>query len=206
MENEVWKDIYYTDLITGEVVDYRGKYQVSNFGRIKSLKRSVKCGNGYRTIKEKILKKQLNTNGYEIVCLGRDKKMYRIHRLVAYMFIPNDDIKKNQINHKDENKTNNHIENLEWCNNEYNSNYGNHNRRVSESISKPVLGFKFEQNEDFFFLDCVWAIGGTELENKTNRQLTSKGISKCTTGRMKSYKGYQFCNFDLINYLNESEE
>lgn len=206
MENEIWKDIYYTDLKTGEVVDFRGKYQVSNFGRVKSLKRNVKCGNRNRTVKEKILKKSLNKYGYEKVSFLGNKYTYMVHRLVAYMFIPNDDIKKNQINHKDENKTNNHVSNLEWCDCKYNINYGNRNIRVSESISNPVLGFKFEHNEDYFFLDCMWGRGGTELENKSNRQFQHQGIAHCTTGRTKSYKGYQFCNFDLINYLNESED
>ena len=205
MENEIWKDIYYTDLKTGETVDFRGKYQISNFGRVKSLERSVKNGNGNRRVNERILKKQLDKNGYEVIWLG-EMRLFKVHRLVAYMFLQIDDNKKNQINHKDENKSNNHVDNLEWCDSKYNNNYGNHNIHVSKSVSKPVLGFKFEHNEDYFFLDCVWSSGGTKLENKTNRQFKHQGINYCTTGKRKTYKGYKFCNFDLVNYLNESEE
>ena len=78
--DEIWKDIYYVDIITDEIIDYRGKYQVSNFGRVKSL-------NYNRSGKEKELNYTKDKDGYLIVSLNRRK--FKVHRLVAYVFIAN---------------------------------------------------------------------------------------------------------------------
>ena len=115
---EEWKDIK----------GYEGLYQISNKGRVKSL------GNN-KTRKEKILKENKNTDGYSEVTLcknGKCKK-YRVHRLVAEAFIPTSD-KSLCVNHKDENKSNNCVENLEWCDRLYNNNYGTRNERLSRKI------------------------------------------------------------------------
>lgn len=95
---EIWKDI----------IGYEGRYQVSNFGRIKSL------GNN-KTRKEKFLKLTTDKDGYlsiNLSCKGKIKK-YQVHRIECQMFIPN--IRnKPEVNHKDGVKSNNYIENLEW--------------------------------------------------------------------------------------------
>lgn len=81
-----------------------------------------------------IMRPMVATNGYLIACLWKDKKQRKItiHRLVAETFIPNP---KNlpEINHIDEDKTNNRVENLEWCSRKYNMNYGNIKAKMSES-------------------------------------------------------------------------
>lgn len=99
MEN--WKDIK----------GFENKYQVSNFGRVKSLSRTIIGGWKTRTLSERILKVS-NRNGYLSVFLGREYRN-NIHRLVAETFILNPE-NKTQINHKDGNKHNNHVNNLEW--------------------------------------------------------------------------------------------
>ena len=103
---EIWKDIK----------DYEGLYQISNFGRVKSLKRKVKNKNGYRIVEEKILKNLINDMGYYTVNLRKDNQnnIKLIHRLIAENYISN---KNNYpiINHIDGNKLNNNIDNLEWC-------------------------------------------------------------------------------------------
>ncbi|MBL1621260.1 endonuclease, partial [Klebsiella pneumoniae] len=87
-------------------------------------------------------------NGYLYVSLGR-KKIISIHRLVAEVFIPNPN-NLPQINHKDEDKTNNRVENIEWCNCKYNINDGTHNKRVSDTQindqnkSKKVIQFTLD--------------------------------------------------------------
>ena len=135
---EIWKDIK----------DYEGLYQVSNLGRVKHLEftRLNPLTNGVSTIKEKILKQNLTPFGYLSVALYKNgkKKWYFVHRLVAKAFISNpDDLPI--INHKDENKVNNSVENLEWCDYLYNSNYGTRNNRLSKTKTnntyntKPVL-------------------------------------------------------------------
>ena len=119
---EVWKDIENND-----------HYQVSNFGRIKNKKTK----NIRRLSKDK--------DGYMVVTI--DRKVYKVHRLVAKAFIKNDDINKCYINHKDECKTNNKVDNLEWCTEKYNANYGTRNERLSELQScKKVIQYDNEGN------------------------------------------------------------
>lgn len=122
---EVWKNIF----------DFIG-YQVSNFGRIRSLKTY------------KILKQHSRGNGYMSVNLSHHGKRFNfsIHRLVAEAFIPNPD-NLPEVNHKDENKFNNNVTNLEWCDRKYNINYGTAIQRMLESKKnksrKTVLIFNF---------------------------------------------------------------
>lgn len=134
---EIWKDIYFVD--KGIVYDYRGLYQVSTTGEVKSL-------NYRNTKKEKILKKS-KRNKYFCVALIKDrqKKLFSIHRLVAFMFIPNPKDKP-CINHKNENTLYNYVENLEWCTYEYNNNYGTHKEKVGKSHWKKVNQYDKQGN------------------------------------------------------------
>lgn len=116
-DDEEWRD----------VVGYEGLYQVSNKGRVRSL--------NYRQKNEThIIRLCLNNKGYLMAGLTKDGhlKTIVVHRLVAKAFIPNPN-KLPQINHKDEVKTNNTVDNLEWCTNKYNHDYGTHNERVGLS-------------------------------------------------------------------------
>lgn len=105
MKNEIWKD----------VVGYEGLYQVSSLGRVKSYARLVKCKSGYRKQPSKILTNCFDGSYYHVT-LFRDskRKMVLVHQIVAIAFIPNPQNKKT-INHKDGNKLNNKVENLEWA-------------------------------------------------------------------------------------------
>lgn len=111
-----------------DIEGFEGVYQISNLGTVKNIKRN------------KIKKNEIDIDGYVRVGLSKNGKQnhYKIHRLVAQAFLPNP---KNlpQVNHKDENKTNNNVTNLEWCTNEYNHNYGTINQRIAEKLSKPVM-------------------------------------------------------------------
>lgn len=103
---EIWKDIK----------GFEGLYQVSNLGRVKSLKKTVPHANYTRTFQSRIMKQYTEKNGYARVGLFKYGKGYRklVHRLVAQAFIPNPKLKPD-VNHKDGIKTNNCIDNLEWC-------------------------------------------------------------------------------------------
>lgn len=113
---EEWRDI----------AGYEGKYQVSSLGRMKAL-------NYQRTGMEVVLKTFKNDKGYMQITLAKDgkKKSWLIHRLVAKAFLPNPDSLP-QVNHKNEVKTVNSVDNLEWCSAQYNTNYGTSKERRSK--------------------------------------------------------------------------
>lgn len=119
---EIWKDIE----------EYEGLYQISNLGRVRSLGRS--------TTKGKIRKLQISSDGYLSVTLSKNGvvKRYAVHRLVAEAFIPNPH-NFSQINHRSEVKTENSVENLEWCDATYNNNYGKHRSNISKARRKWVI-------------------------------------------------------------------
>ena len=129
---EIWKDIDGTS----------GRYQISNLGNVRAFTR---FRNG------ELLKPARYSNGYLFVHFAKDtdkkgeRHSYLIHRLVAQAFLPNPDGLP-QVNHKDEDKTNNIVDNLEWCTALYNNNYGTRNERISKNQNndrknKPILQF-----------------------------------------------------------------
>lgn len=109
---EIWRDIK----------GYENEYQISTIGRLKSIKSNL------------IMKPMVATNGYLIACLWQNNKQHKItiHRLVADAFLPNPHGLP-EINHIDEDKMNNNVENLEWCSHKYNMNYGEIKKKISES-------------------------------------------------------------------------
>lgn len=113
---------------------YEGLYEVSSYGRVRSLERYDRFN---RKIVSKLLKPSYNTSGYYVVrlCNNGFMKSKLIHRLVAEAFIPNPD-NLPMINHRDEDKTNNVADNLEWCDLKYNNNYGTlQQRRIQTNIN-----------------------------------------------------------------------
>lgn len=111
---EIWKDIQ----------GYEGLYQISNFGRVKSLPKFRNNGTGGFISKEKILKTEENNRGYVRVQIKNNGKAKRffVHRLVAFSFIPNPE-NKPCVNHLDCNPLNNRADNLEWCTFQENTDY-----------------------------------------------------------------------------------
>lgn len=143
MNKEVWKDIK----------GYEKLYQVSNLGRVKSLPKFHRTNKFYSSIgymsKEKILKPLKQSCNYLQVDLcdinGKRRKKY-IHKLVAEAFIPNPN-NYEYVNHKDEKKTNNKIDNLEWCSFDYNINYGTRNTRIKISHLKKKIDQLQQENK-----------------------------------------------------------
>ena len=163
-----------------EIAGYKGLYEVSDQGRVKSLKYG----------KERILKPGKNTCGYLLVCICKDgqKKMSFVHRLVAEAFIQNPN-NLETINHKDEVKTNNTVSNLEWMSMKDNINYGTHNKRGSEAkINHPSLS-KQVQMLDKSTGELLASFPSTrEAERVTGT--AQQNISSCCNGKKKSAGGY----------------
>lgn len=134
---EIWKDIE----------GYERYYQVSNLGRVKSLARIVKRKFNNYTVRERILKARPDKDGYKylVLCISCKAKTFQVHRLVANAFIPNPD-NLPCINHKDENPSNNCVENLEWCTYSYNNTYNDlaHRRMKKVDYAKRTANTNWE--------------------------------------------------------------
>lgn len=166
---EIWKD----------VKGYEGKYQISNFGNVKSL-------NYNNMKKEKLLSfwksKYLYVNLYK----NNKGKSFQVHRLVAEAFIPNPD-NLPEVNHKDEDKLNNNVSNLEWCTTKYNCNYGTRNSRLYNKTSfrkghKPKSCKEVEKYSlDGVLLDTYPSI--QEAGRKNN--FSASSIYRCCEGKIK---------------------
>lgn len=168
--------------ICKDIKEYENMYQISNIGRVKSLENN-------KTKKEKILKPSVNKIGYLNVKLYKNRKFksFIVHRLVAEAFIlsPNN---LPQVNHKNEIKTDNRVENLEWCDAKYNNNYGTRLERVAEKTtngkcSKPVL--QIDQLTDAIIAEFPSI-------NEVERQLGISHISECCLGKRNTAGGFKW--------------
>ncbi len=160
---EMWKNIE----------NYEGLYQVSNYGRVKNLKRNT------------ILKSGINKNGYCYVILSKNNKSkwHSVHRLVAKAFIDNINNYK-CVNHKDENKQNNNANNLEWCTHKYNNNYGTRIKKVAKATSKKVIQYDNQNN----FIKIWDSIIMASINTNTNRH----SIVSCCKRKLKTANGYKW--------------
>jgi hypothetical protein len=165
---ETWKPVTCTDIVM---------YEVSSKGNVRNLKTG------------RILKPFYNTKGYARVDLTRassdktKKALKLVHRLVAQAFIPNNDQSKTLINHKDENKRNNSVANLEWCTYKYNANYGTRIERVAKSNSKPILQFDLETG-------LIIATYPSLTEAGLSTGIYKSNISRAARGMYKTAGGY----------------
>lgn len=165
---EIWKPIE----------GYEGYYEISTLGNVCSLARVVNCNGHPRKTDRFILCPMVDRFGYLKVQLHKngDVKTIKIHRLVAKAFIPNENGYR-CINHKDENKRNNCVDNLEWCTHKYNTNYGTGIRRGVEKRVKPICQYDKHGN----LIAHYNSIG--EASKKTG--ICSSGIGQCCSGNKK---------------------
>jgi hypothetical protein len=171
--NEIWKPIK----------GYEGLYEVSNLGNVKSLNYS-------HTGKPKLLKLCKLKNGYLMVQLSKNSVTEKrlVHRLVAQAFLPNPD-NLPEVNHKSEIKSQNNVENLEWCSSSYNHSYGTGTKRMvakrnnnnCNNAEKPVKQITLNGT-----LVTIWP-----NINEAGRNGFNIGcISMCCNGKRNSHKGY----------------
>lgn len=173
--NEIWKDIK----------GYEGLYQVSNLGRIKSL-------SNRSNHKNPILMKQACVLGYMVVSLTKDSvpKMFKVHRLVASAFIENKE-NKADVNHKDGNKKNNNVNNLEWCTAQENVIHafktGLSKAQKGKENSRSIIISQIDKNTG---KEVNVFYGTREAERKTG--IKHSNISRCCKGKYKSAGGFKW--------------
>jgi hypothetical protein len=173
---EIWKDIK----------GFEGIYEVSNLGNVRSLDRLVwnKANKVFQKTKGKLLKPDSQNKNYKQVNLSNleKSKKFLVHRLVALTFIPNPE-NKPQVNHLNEQKLDNRLENLEWATVSENVNYGNRNYLSSLKSSKAVI--MKDKN-------------GNELKRyRSATEAEKDGFSRfcicfCCKGKIKSHKDYKW--------------
>ena len=151
-----------------KIKDYED-YAVTENGEVYSYKRN------------RYLKVRFDAQGYADVCLTKEgkSKWFRVHRLVAAAYVPNPN-NYPLVNHKDENPSNNHFSNLEWCTKSYNINYGTANDRRRKASSKPV--FCIELNQVF----------DSAKQAEQLNYAHSTAICGCCQGKQKTAGGYHW--------------
>lgn len=209
LPNEEWRD----------VVGYEGYYMVSNMGRIATLSHTVDFISIYdgvevkKTFKAKQCLRKLHQgkHGY-MECTLRDSKrtrLMKVHRIVAEAFIPNPQSLPS-VNHKDEDKTNNKVENLEWCTCLYNANYGTRNKRLKTSLSNAHKNGLYENTYKVGRKPIVGIslLDGTTIKFERSADLHEQGferhlVSKCCRNLRKDYKGYKWMFLSDYEALNQ---
>lgn len=168
------------------VQGYDGDYYVSRAGEVISTNYSRRGRIAYMSLSER--------NGYKQLLLSKNgiSKMNKVHRLVASAFHPNPN-KLPVINHKNEIKTDNRADNLEWCTYRYNSNYGTAIERRMEALMEyrtPVIQKDLKGN----IIAIHWSIAYV-----ADDEISKQGITNCCRGRMKYYKGFtwEYCNIEV---------
>lgn len=195
MKNEIWKDI----------VGYEGWYQVSNMGRVRSVDRTVyfKSGKGSRFYKGQILKLKYH-NGYQMVNLLKNKELFVacVHRLVLETFVPQVE-GKTWCNHKNGIKSDNRVENLEWCtpseNKVHADEMGLHTNNVSgmlayaDTLKKKVVAI--QNNKICFVADCSRDMAMLLLERGIVADVKIETLGRAirkSAAEGNRYKGFYF--------------
>lgn len=198
-EKEEWKDV---GIVKG--IDFTGLCQVSTFGNVKFLDRWVEYKNGHKRFYKEELKKPRLKNGYQFVRLSKDEKHTEIsvHRLVLQTFKPNPNPELyTQINHIDENKENNRLDNLEWCTAEENNNYGTRKERATKTRRLhfvPTVQLDLKGN----IINVYYQKEDIETQNK---EMTFKHVARSINKEKNICYGYFWIKLDKYNELTQNE-
>ena len=190
LPGEEWRDV---GIVKG--IDFTGYYMDSNLGRVKSLDRWVSNGKKMIFIHGAIVKQNIINTGYCSVHLRKEGISINglVHRIVGNSFIENDGLKnKTQINHKNEIKTDNRVENLEWCTQSYNTIYGTGRERKSKKDAVQVV--QLRANGEFVKL---W----NSITEAVDDGYNGGCICNCCRKRQKFYGGYKWMYFEEYKEL-----
>lgn len=185
MQREIWKDIE----------GYEGVYQISSLGKVKSLKRITRFKNNdrIRVEEERILKPQITHKGYHKIQLRKNGKTkgHFVHRLVAEAFIPNPE-NKSTVNHKDGDKLNNFVGNLEWMSNLENMRHAYQTGIRNNGDNAPVTLAKLKPVAQYTKGGTLVAEYRSIKEAVEKTGIGQSSISSCCAGRYKQAGGYIF--------------
>lgn len=173
--------------VWADVKGFEGVYAVSTKGYVMSLSRTIWNGKSYFKSKDKLIKGNIIGKGYSQVTLWKNKKrhMHLIHKLVATAFIPNAE-NYPQINHKDGNKANNSVENLEWCNNSQNQLHAWRTGLQKQHIAgKPMKSVRLYTNNESILFNSIAECARFLKENGC------ANLYRTLKGKQKTIKGYK---------------
>lgn len=212
IQEEIWKDLIYIDK-NGKTLHFDGFYQISNKGRVRSY-RAKSGGNvsGKYSTTPRQIKISMQNNGYYMFGVRfNDGKTFGclLHRALCSNFIPfpkDLDISNVQVNHKDENKSNNDLDNLEWCTPKDNTNYGTRTKRAIENGLKTKATDKWKKNNSKGKIHNARSVIGVNIKTNEiiefesmscaneyfNNPMASRSVSSTLRGKQPTAYGYKW--------------